>query len=207
MSYKFENNNGHCTVIGMTQNGKTFTVSHLLQEQKRGVIYFNTQMEDLNGYIKVDKNTKFSIILKLLKKNHKLNYFPSSRLNEQFNEITFLIDQLFENGNFSKSNFIYFVVDEAHLFKKKSLESICRIATGGLRFGLHGVFLSQRPANLDNTIMTQSTDMLIFFCSMESQYFKNYNIPIEMILAMIKDHGKYSFCSYNFIIATVYDPV
>jgi len=28
---------------------------------------------------------------------------------------------------------------------------------------------------INNTLMTQSTNMLIFFCSMESQYFKNYS--------------------------------
>jgi hypothetical protein len=207
MSYDFNKNHGHCTVIGMTQNGKTYTVSHLLQKQNRGVLFFNTQMEDLKGYIKVDKTTRFSIILKLLKGNHKLNYFPSSKLNEQFNEITFLVNQLFENGNFSKTNYIYMVIDEVHLFKKKALESVCRIATGGLRFGIHGVFLSQRPANIDNTLMTQSTDMLIFFCSMESQYFKNYDIPIDIIMSMIAEHGKYSFCSYDFVIATIYDKI
>jgi DNA helicase HerA-like ATPase len=205
MSYKF--NQGHTTVIGMTQNGKTYTVSHLLESQKRGVLFFNAQMEDLQGYIKVDKTTKFSIILKLLKKGQKINYFPSSRMSEQQNEISFLIEQLFENGHFNKKNFIYFVVDEAHLFKKKSLEQVCRIATGGLRFGIHGVFLSQRPANLDNTIMTQSTDMLIFFCSMESQYFKNYSIPIQQIIDEITKHGKYSFCSYNFVTVTAYDKI
>lgn len=205
MTYKFDK--GHTTVIGQTQNGKTYTVSHLLLNENRGVLFFNTQMEDLKGYIKVDKNTKFSIIQKLLKKGQKLNYFPSSRISQMENEIEFLIEQLFENGNFSKKNYIFFVVDEAHLFKKKALESVCRIATGGLRFGIHGVFLSQRPANLDNTIMTQSTDMLIFFCSMESQYFKNYNIPIEQIIAEITKHGKYSFCSYDFITVTPYDKI
>jgi hypothetical protein len=34
---------------------------------------------------------------------------------------------------------------------------------------------------------------------MESQYFKNYSIPIEDILERIEKNGKYSFCSYNFV--------
>jgi hypothetical protein len=33
---------------------------------------------------------------------------------------------------------------------------------------------------------------------MESQYFKNYSIPIEEILEHIRLNGKYSFCSYDF---------
>jgi hypothetical protein len=199
--------NGHTTVIGMTQNGKTYTVNRILKNQKRGVLFFNTQLEDLKGYIKVDKTTSFTVIKSLLKKGHKLNYYPSSRLSTQGQELIFLVSQIFENGNFSKENYIYMVVDEVHLFKKKALESVCRIATGGIRFGVHGIFLSQRPANIDNTLMTQSTEMLIFFCSMESQYFKNYCIPIEDILQRIEKNGKYSFCSYDFVNIKEYNKI
>jgi len=195
--YKF-NINGHTTVIGRTQEGKTYTVNKILKEQKRGVLFFNTQLEDLQGYIKIDKNTRFKIIYDLLKKGKKLNYFPSTKLNIQEQEIIFLINKLFELGNFNKENYIYFVIDEVHLFKKEGLEEICRIATGGIRYGIHGIFLSQRPANISNTLMTQSSEMLIFFCNMESQYFKNYEIPIEEILNNINSMGKYSFCSYDF---------
>jgi len=195
--YKF-NNNGHTTVIGRTQEGKTYTVNKILKNQNRGVLFFNTQLEELEGYIKIDKNTRFKIIYSLLKSGKKLNYFPSTRLNIQEQEIIFLINQLFENGHFNKENYIYFVIDEVHLFKKEGLEEICRIATGGIRYGIHGIFLSQRPANISNTLMSQSNEMLIFFCNMESQYFKNYDIPIEDILKNINNMGKYSFCAYDF---------
>jgi hypothetical protein len=195
--YSFDG--GHTTVIGMTQNGKTYTVNRILSNQKRGVLFFNTQLEDLPNYIKVDKTTPFKTIKELLKKGHKLNYYPSSRISSQGQELIFLISQLFENGHFTKENYIFMVIDEVHLFKKKALESVCRIATSGIRFGINGIFLSQRPANIDNTLMTQSTEMLIFFCSMESQYFKNYCIPIEDILKSIEKNGKYSFCSYDFV--------
>ena len=164
-------------------------------------------MEDLAGYIKIDKNTKFKTIKDLLNKGQKLNYIPSTRLNIQGQEISFLIEQLFENGNFGKDKFIYFVVDEVHLFIKESLMEICRIATGGIRYGIHGIFLSQRPANISNTLMTQSCEMLIFFCNMESQYFKNYAIPIEEILGEIERAGKYSFCSYDFTRYETYTKV
>ena len=85
-----------------------------------------------------------------------------------------------------------------HLFKEKALSAVERISTGGMRFGIRGVFLSQRPANISNTLMTQSNNMIIFFCNMESQYFKSYSIPIEDILSLIKFNGKYSFCTYDF---------
>jgi hypothetical protein len=204
--YSFDNG-GHTIVVGQTQNGKTYAVEHLLKVQKRGVLFFNVQLENLTGYIKVDKKTPFRTILDLLKKHQKVNYYPSTRSGAQSQELRFIINQLFENGHFSKENFIYVVVDEVHLFKKEALEEICRIATGGLRFGLHGIFLSQRPANMDNTLMTQSTNVLVFKCNMESQYFKNYDIPIIEILKQIELNGKYSFCSYDFDKITAYKKV
>lgn len=200
--YNFKN--GHTIVVGLTQSGKTYAVEKSLLNQHQGVLFFNTQQENLHGYIKANKKTSFAQILHLLKLGHKINYLPDTKLKTQFVEIEFLINQLFENGNFSKDKSIYFVVDEAHLFEKKALEAVTRIATGGLRWGINGIFISQRPANLDNTLMTQSTHMLIFMCNMESQYFKSYSIPIENILKEIESNGKYSFVEYDFLTITSY---
>jgi len=198
---------GHTIVLGLTRSGKTYAVKKILTQNSKGVLFFNTQNENLEGFIKVNKFTHYSIILKLLKLNRKINYIPSTKLKEQFIEIQFLVNQLFENSNFSQKNPIYIVIDEAHLFQKESLESIKRIATSGIRWGLNGIFISQRPANLDNTLMSQSSHMLIFKCNMESQYFKNYSIPIEKILNNISIMGEYSFCEYDFLIVTPYTKV
>lgn len=203
----YEFKKGHTVVVGLTQSGKTYTVKESLLKVHQGVLFFNTQQEGLQGYIKADKKTSFAQILKLLKLGHKINYLPDSRLKVQFYEIEFLINQLFENGNFNKDKSIFIVIDEAHLFTGKSLDAITRIATSGIRWGLNGIFISQRPANLSNTLMSQSTHMLIFMCNMESQYFKNYSIPIEEILENIKNKGKYSFCEYDFLTITPFSKI
>lgn len=195
--YNF-NEGSHTTVIGRTQSGKTWAVNRILKNQNKGVLFFNTQLEELPGYIDIDKNTKFIQIKELLKKGYKLSYNPSTMLETQAQEITFLINQLFENGNFNKKDSIFIVIDEVHLFVKEGLSQVQRIATGGIKYGLNGIFLSQRPAQISNVLMTQSSSMLIFFVNMESQYFKNYEIPIENILQFIADNGTYSFCSYDF---------
>jgi hypothetical protein len=204
--YQF-NDYGHSIVIGQTQQGKTYATEKILMAQNGGVIFFNTQLEDLIGYIKVDRNTSFKQIKGLLKIGKKLNYVPYPLLSIQMQEISYLITQLFSIGEFTKEKSIYIAIDEVHLFTKNAQTSIERIATSGLRFGLKGIFLSQRPANMSNTLMTQSVEMLIFKCSMESQYFKNYNIPIEGILQNIDINGKYSFCSYDFNTINAYSKI
>jgi len=198
---------GHTIVLGLTRSGKTYAVKKILTQSNNGVLFFNTQDENLEGFIKVGAITPFNIILKLLKLKRKINYIPSTKLKDQFIEIQFLVNQLFENAHLSQKNSIFIVVDEAHLFLKESLESIKRIATSGIRWGINGIFISQRPANLDNTLMSQSSHMLIFKCNMESQYFKNYSIPIEIILSNIEHYGKYSFCEYDFLTVTPYNKV
>jgi hypothetical protein len=203
--YKFRE--GHTIVLGLTQSGKTYAVKKILTNSSEGVLFFNTQQEILEGFTKADKKTPFSIILKLLKLKRKINYMPDTRIKTQFIEINFLINQLFENGFFTKLRPIFFVVDEAHLFEGESLDSITRIATSGIRWGINGIFISQRPANLNNTLMSQSSHMLIFKCNMESQYFKNYSIPIEEILTNIHNNGQYSFCEYDFLTVTAFPSV
>jgi hypothetical protein len=42
---------------------------------------------------------------------------------------------------------------------------------------------------------------------MESQYFKNYCIPIEDILSRIEKNGKYSYCSYDFVTVTEFKKI
>jgi hypothetical protein len=200
--YKFKD--GHTIVVGLTQSGKTYAVTKCLLNDSKPVLFFNVQQEDLKGYVRVNKHTPFRIILKLLRLNRKINYIPDSRLKAQGNEITFLINQLFEFGCFSKKRSMYIVIDEAHLFEDEALENIRRIATSGIRWGLNGIFISQRPANLHNTLMTQSSHMLIFKTNMETQYFKNYNIPIFEILKLIDQNGKYSFCEYDFLTIKSY---
>jgi archaellum biogenesis ATPase FlaH len=198
---------GHTIVLGQTQTGKTYATEHILKTQKQGVIFFNTQLETLRGYIQINKFTSFKIIKNLLNKGQKLNYTPVPKLQIQEQEIKFLVNQLFEFGNFSKEKNIFIAIDEVHLFAKTSQQAIERIATSGLKFGLNGIFLSQRPANMSNTLMSQSIEMLIFKCSMESQYFKNYNIPIEKILGKIEKNGKYSFCTYDFTDVKEYNKI
>jgi len=204
--YKF-NEFGHTIVIGKTQQGKTYATQKILLEQNKGTLFFNTQLEDLKGYINVDRNTTFKQMKQLLKLGKKLNYMPYPLLKIQFQEIQFLINLLFSSGGFTKNDNIYVVIDEVHLFTKEAQDSIERIATSGLRFGLNGIFLSQRPANMSNTLMSQSNEMLIFKCSMESQYFKSYGIPIEEILQDIESNGKYSFCSYDFNKIKCYEKI
>jgi DNA helicase HerA-like ATPase len=190
---------GHTTVIGKTRSGKTYATVRLLAKEKQGVLFFNTQYEDVPGYIYADGNNTYRQIKQALKQGKKINYHPGTYLEQKQSELSYLIEYLFQAG-FRQDNNIFLAVDEAHLYNDKEVASqLRRVATGGIRFGLSGVWISQRPALVDNTLMTQSTNMLIFECAMEGQYFRRYNVPYdEQIQPILTKYGQYSFVEYDF---------
>jgi len=89
-------------------------------------------------------------------------------------------------------------VDEVHLFGKDSQKSLIELATTGRSYGFRGIYLSQRPALIDNTLMALSEQMIIFKCNMEGPYFDRYRIPYtDKIEPELNRLGKYSFCLYD----------
>lgn len=194
---------GHSTVIGITRSGKTYATMESLKAVKEGVLFFNTQLEDLSSnFIKVTANDNIKILINALNNGKKINYSPSldSRIREK--ELKYIIDNLYIRSKLDKK--IYLVVDEVHLYEKESLKSLIQVATTGLRYNIFGVWISQRPANIDNTLMTQSNQFILFKTNMEGEYFKRYGIPADKIKDLLEKGGKFSYCTYDFI--EVYGP-
>lgn len=188
--------NGHSTVIGITRSGKTFATKKSLINVDAGVLFFNTQWEDMpTNFINVNGNDSIALIKKALETGKKINYIPSLDAEIRGKEIIFLVNMLYSRKNLKK---IYFVVDEVHLYEKQALKELIKVATTGLRFGINGIWISQRPANVDNTLMTQSNQFVIFKTNMESEYFKRYGIPNEDIKNRLEKGGEYSYCIYDF---------
>lgn len=188
---------GHSTVIGITRSGKTYATKQTLSKVKEGVLFFNTQLESMpTNFIRVNGSDNIDVIKRALNAGRKLNYIPSQDSDIRGKELIYIVDSLYSRGNEKK---IYFVVDEVHLYEKESLKKLIQIATTGLRFGIYGIWISQRPANIDNTLMTQSNQFIIFKTNMESGYFDRYGIPADKIKTMLESAGQFSYCIYDFI--------
>lgn len=193
MLVNFEN--GHSTVIGITRSGKTYATKKSLEKVKEGVIFFNTQYEEMpSSFIKVNAKDDIKVIINALKANKKINYVPQLDSSIRDKELIYLVDSLYRRDSEKR---IYLVVDEVHLYEKESLRELIKVATTGLRFGVHGIWISQRPANIDNTLMTQSNQFVIFKTNMESGYFDRYGIPADEIKSRLKED--YSYCIYDFM--------
>jgi hypothetical protein len=184
----------HTSVLGLTRHGKTYALKKTLSQAKEGVFFFNTQLEEMpKNFIEASGANAFEQIDSLLRQGKKINYLPSTDKDKRQTELKVIIRSLYDG---QKRN-IRFVIDEAHLFKKDALSMAQEIATTGLRFGIKGVFISQRGALMDNTLISQSNRYIFFAMNPhDSDYFKNYGFPIEEVQSRIKGE-KYLFCVYD----------
>lgn len=186
---------GHTTIIGLTRMGKTVAVKESVRADKVGALFFNTQYENMpNGFIRADGSSSMGKIKIAIDRGYKINFIPDLKLSKKRFQIAKIVDSLFDGKNHAMT----FVVDESHLYNHKdSRESLIQVATGGLKFGIHLANISQRPAKIENTLMSQSTKFVIFQLNMEGPYLKTYHIPGEEIGLMIKTAGKYSYCEFD----------
>ena len=192
----FTEHKEHGTVLGITRHGKTYGAIKSMERIKdEAVFFFNTQHEKVGSkWTTVDpRYNEWEQVEYLLENKKKINWLPSTRIEDMHSEIVYIVDKLY-NGEMRNVRVVF---DEVHLFKKKALEQIQRIATTGLRWGMRGVFISQRPAKVDNTLYTQSTNHVIFALgSADYQYLHGQGFPIEELKEKVRGE-KYIFVSFD----------
>ena len=167
-------------------------------------IFFNTQFEPVlkkkfGGY----EVTGLSAFTKALEDKHRrIVYTPQSdNPKGQQEELAEIIDILFAMGRIfnvagNRIVWAHLYVDEVHLLspKRAPFDQLDRVATQGKRFGVIGIFISQRPALVSQTLITQSDKQIIFRCnSYEIPYFEKYGYPISQYLDWLNQ-------DYHFIL-------
>lgn len=187
--------NGHTTVVGLTQEGKTFATTKSLLEAKQGVLFFNTKLDPLpvSGYTDVDGTSSPDLLFKLLGRGRKVAFHPSRNRAARSAQLAWLISTIYNEG----PQDLILAIDEVHLFDKRGELAMEELATTGLSKGYKGVWISQRYANINNTLMTQSTEHVIFRTVMEQEYFKRYGLPFDQIEQKLQQGGQYHFVTYD----------
>lgn len=183
---------GHCTVIGKTGSGKTYATRKSLQKAKGGVLFFNTMLTEMPGFIEAMKFNTWAQINSILQRGGKVSYMPALDRDMRNMELSYIIKKLYNN----KEN-VMLAVDEVHLYDKAATNSMIEVATTGRHFGIKGIWISQRPANVDNTLMTQSEQFVIFKLNMEQGYFDRYKMPGEEIMQKVSAGGQYAYVVYD----------
>jgi DNA helicase HerA-like ATPase len=186
----------HISIIGKTNTGKTTAAKMLHDNTDKISIFFNTQDEDVQGH----QTKKWDI--KDLKEHRKINFIPhwnndiaTIQLKEIVQDLRKITESIGDRSR--KTRFIVFV-DESHEIAPNNVTGtpLHFIMKRGKRYGITGVSITQRPAELDLGIVSQANYHMIFDVNdFESQYFKKKNIPIEQVKPQLVD-------THNF---TIYD--
>lgn len=194
----FDLGNEHCTVLGITQYGKTYATLQTLNGLKEGVLFINPQLTKTpKSFIKASAKNTAGSIWRAVKMGQKVDYHTSSDLEDISKEINVLIKELYEIGRLD----CRIVIDECHLLSmakdKSGLNACKRLASTGLSRGFKTVFISQRPATMDNSFYTQSTKHIVFTLGVNDYaYLKTNGFPVEEMKSMTGGQ-KYLFCEFD----------
>ena len=198
---------------GITRSGKTVFASEYFRNNSGFNIFINTNeeycVESAADYIASDFNTVLDIINKHSENNPNnpdLNicYNPKTAGDDiSINEVETLINMCFAIGAHHKRRaqgqpeiWCTVFIDEVQTWGEKTGHpAIHKLWKRGLGYGIRAVGISQRPADVSHTVLTQSMYHVIFYLGdYDHPYFKKYQIPIEEHMEHIE------FKSYRFVI-------
>lgn len=190
------------TVLGLRRHGKTYGLLQSLAADRRGVFFFNSQMEDVpKGFVKADGKNSIDEIVQALKAGKKVNFIPT--VGKRKNQLKTLIYGVYQYVHEGEKAFdIFFVVDEVHLYKKEVGYELMELSTTGNRHGIRPVFIAQRAAEVPYTLLTQTTLFVIFRTHMEDTYFKEkfgVKVVTEMQERFASTTWKYPYVTYDFM--------
>ena len=192
----------HTTVFGVTGSGKTYGVLHSIKRVKEAVIFFNTKHDTQvpNTFLTMTPDNSYIQLKRAIVRGRKINFLPSRDERQRDTNLSNIIRFLFDSSDL----IVYLVVDEVHLYQKRNVYyRLMEVATCGRSFGhnsgIRGVWMSQRPANISNNLMTQSERFIVFQCALESQYLKRYGFPVETMDSLFKRGGQYSYLEFDLL--------
>ena len=212
MSESLIDTNERFFLCGITGSGKTTLAVSIYKKLDTFAVFINTQDEvapehasDLVVHTPEDLLSVLENIDQL--KAKKVCLSPKRDTEIKPEDIEAVRDVLFAYG--AKINekrkapiiWCHIFIDEIHEYssKRQPNRKIDSLWKRGRRYGIIAVGLSQRPADVSHTILTQSKYHVIFKVSpYEYQYFHTYHIPIEDFEEWIKR-------DYHFVVFDGYE--
>ncbi|MDP4170147.1 MAG: hypothetical protein Q8906_06010 [Bacillota bacterium] len=189
----------HTTVLGLTQHGKTYGLIKTMDTMKGAILFFNTNDTPLKGvkskWYDAHGGHDLNQIIYALRQGYKINFVPSDDNIKAEKQLKAITEAVYNEGR-GKLKF-RFAIDEVHLFKKEGKTALIRLASTALGRGIVCIFISQRPAMIDNTLLTQSTKHILFAIGLnDASYLKSNGFPSDEIMQKTGQE-KYIFVEFD----------
>ena len=199
ISFKFNPREKRVFTCGQTGKGKTTFASQIYKKLDTLCIFVNTNEERIPE--RASQTVVYSVddIAKAINLGgRKICLNPKGENEIEPKEIARICSMLMRIGRKMKKQMIFshVFVDEVQEYSSlhRPYSTIDRIWKRGRRYGVVGHAISQRPADVSHTILTQSEYHVIFrLGTYEIPYFKRYGIPIE-------EHEEWLKKEYHFIV-------
>jgi DNA segregation ATPase FtsK/SpoIIIE-like protein len=186
--------NKHMAIVGITGSGKTTFAEWMYKNTTGLAIFFNTQLEykveavsdvvvyNINGF--KDAFNKENDGHRIY---HKICFNPDEDEDKALEQLHQLITILFRLGYQINKNadtpkvWCHLFIDEIHEFSSQLLKDkiVDRVWKRGRRYGIVGIAISQRPAEVSHSILANCPTHVIFKTGQyELPYYQRYHIPI-----------------------------
>jgi len=178
------NLNKHLCIIGETQSGKTVLANELFRINDTKSLFIDIEdMGEIKAEREVNMNTSPTEFKAIIKHYSKIKYIPSTDPKTAQKEVLWIWNTLM-----SMNINICVFVDEIQNYGDSNRNVFDVYAIRGLKHGVHLVSISQRPAYVSKTIMTQ-TPVIVFFeiGTFEREYFRRYQLPYDRMLNIFYD--------------------
>ena len=202
-------------ICGATGSGKTTLASKLYEQETTLCVFINTNFEYIpEGYSQAVVSDVETLVEAINEGYTKICFNPTSEKDITVSEVVYIKRVLFNLGKSinekrKKPKIVaHLFIDEVQDYssKYKQNREIDSIWKKGRRFGVIGIAMSQRPADVSHTILTQSKYHVIFrLGTYEYEYFGRYHIPVEEF----KEHisKDYHFIVWDGYSIEEYDPI
>lgn len=185
----------HTAVLGASGFGKTYATLKSLAGTKKGVFFFNFQQESVpRGFTTVKGTDDAGQVKELVEAGGKVNFIPNRGRTEASKQLKAVVDLFLKDEQMHN---VFIAVDEVHLYDRTGIDAMMQVATAGRRWGVFLIAITQRPANMDNNILTQSQHVVSFnLKENDRKYLQNNSFPVDEMMKRINNE-KYKFVIYD----------
>ena len=201
----FDPKANHWFMCGITGSGKTTFGASIFEKVDTLAIFINTSEERIPE--RKSQIVVYSVdeLLRAISLDaRKICFNPHEDRDISVSDVEQICKVMLSLGRQIHKNkrfiavFGHIFIDEIHEFSSlhRPNVNIDRIWKRGRRYGIIGIGISQRPADVSHTILTQCRYHVIFRLGQyEIPYFERYKIPIEDHKEWLKQN--YHFCIFD----------